>query len=115
MKILQIYLYFSCLYDAGYKSTLNKLSYVHEVEVVNANITKEISTNFKQICYSNRDVNATLEQLVKYMNCVGVTTDSVLTDTKFEDLGKQLTKQFAETEQRLNECVTVASGWEANV
>lgn len=112
---MNLYLHFSCLYDAGYKSTLNKLSYVHEVEAVNANVTKEISKNFKQICYSNHDVNATLEQLVKYMNCVGVTTDSVLADTEFENLGKQLTKQFAETAQRLNECVTVASGWEANV
>lgn len=113
--MILIYFHFSCLHDAGYKAAVGKLAFVHEIDVENVNITREITFNFQTICSSTRNVSVTLPQLLEYMQCINNSINSTLSTTEFVQLASKLSQQFDQSKRLIKRCVITASGWEANV
>lgn len=110
-----IYFHFSCIHDIGYKAAVGKLAFIHEIDVVNVNITHEITYNFQSICSSTRNVSTTLPQLLDYMQCINKSIKSTLSSTEFVQLASKLSQQFDQSKRLIEQCVITASGWEANV
>lgn len=107
--------HFSCIHDVGYKAVVDKLAFTHEIDVVNVNITREITFNFKTICSSTHNVSVTLPHLVDYMQCIKNTINSTLSSTQFVQFASKLSQQFDQSKRLIEQCVIGASGWEANV